>query len=523
MVREFPRVPAVALLTEVVPATPQAVLSLGRSGVRTLVDVRQPAGWRELRQLLMDDRAAELERSALALLTADLAGAPEGCRRFFDALFTAPPSVATVRRLTDVLEVVPSTLMSRFLRAGLPSPKRYLATARLARAARLFENAGLSVANVAAHLDYSSPQSFGRHVRTLLGLTAGAFRQRYDGDGMVERFRAELVRPHAAALRAFDPLRVTWHRAAARNAARTRTSRTARTPRHHSRGRTREEFSLDRGAGRARWQRNEHGLTVAHAQAGEYANPHSPRSTSPYRNRAPMIISTTTRRIAAVSTTVAAAALAACGTVDAPTAVTSQPDATAANHNTSYVSSITTSSGSGSGSSGSSSVVTSTNSSGSGSGTSTVTVTVYPSTSVTMTIGNHRLRLPAGTICDPARSGYGPSVWDAPCAPSSGPVTITARSSTNGGGHPRVDFSPALRFTPNANGEVVTLKLLDREAAASGGFTVLYCRDGAECIDESLTDASLATRTDPISGYLFRQLKHFSGYSVAVGRRDDGM
>jgi AraC-like DNA-binding protein len=208
MVREFPRVPAVALLTEVVPATPQAVLSLGRSGVRTLVDVRQPAGWRELRQLLMDDRASELARTALTQLAADLAGAPEGCRRFFEALFTAPAAVCTVRQLTGGLGVVPSTLMSRFLRARLPSPKRYLALARLARAARLFENPGLSVANVATHLEYSSPQSFGRHVRTLLDLTAVGFRQRYDGDGMLERFRAELVRPYVAVLRAFDPLRV---------------------------------------------------------------------------------------------------------------------------------------------------------------------------------------------------------------------------------------------------------------------------------------------------------------------------
>ena len=206
MVREFPRVPAVALLTEVAPSTPHAVLSLGRSGVRSLVDVRQPAGWRELRQLLMDDRAADLARSALARLGDDLAGAPEGCRRFFDALFTATPQVGTVRQLAGAVGVVPSTLMSRFLRAGLPSPKRYLAMARLTRAARLFENAGLSVANVATHLDYSSPQSFGRHVRTLLGLTAVGFRQRYDGDGMLERFRAELVRPHVATLRRFDPL-----------------------------------------------------------------------------------------------------------------------------------------------------------------------------------------------------------------------------------------------------------------------------------------------------------------------------
>ncbi len=70
------------------------------------------------------------------------------------------------------------------------------------------ENPGLSVANIADHLEYSSPQSFGRHVRTLLGLTAVAFRQRYDGDGMIERFRAELVRPYLTVLRQFDPLKV---------------------------------------------------------------------------------------------------------------------------------------------------------------------------------------------------------------------------------------------------------------------------------------------------------------------------
>jgi hypothetical protein len=78
--------------------------------------------------------------------------------------------------------------------------------ARLVRAARLFENAGFSIANVANHLDYSSPQSFGRHVRSLLHMTAGDFRHRYDGAGMFERFRAELVLPHLEALRTLRPL-----------------------------------------------------------------------------------------------------------------------------------------------------------------------------------------------------------------------------------------------------------------------------------------------------------------------------
>ena len=55
LVREFPRVPAVALLSELEARTPHAVLALGQSGIRRLVDVRSAAGWRELRGALMAD------------------------------------------------------------------------------------------------------------------------------------------------------------------------------------------------------------------------------------------------------------------------------------------------------------------------------------------------------------------------------------------------------------------------------------------------------------------------------------
>ena len=153
IVREFPRVPAVALLTQFEPATPRAVLSLGQSGVRALVDVRQPAGWRELRDLLIADRSGDIQRLALGQLALDLAGAPDDCWRFFEALFAGSARPATVRALARQLDVTPSTLMSRFFRARLPAPKRYLAMARLTHAARVFENPGLSVANVANLLD----------------------------------------------------------------------------------------------------------------------------------------------------------------------------------------------------------------------------------------------------------------------------------------------------------------------------------------------------------------------------------
>jgi AraC-like DNA-binding protein len=206
LVREFPRVPAIALLSRIEPATPQAVLSLGQCGVRELVDVREGGGWTALRAALTGDQGEDIVRLALGALSLDLIGVPDDCWRFFEAVFRSPIECATVRSLAVRLEVLPSTLMSRFFRARLPAPKRYLAYARLIHAARAFENPGLSIANVANHLEYSSPQSFGRHVRTLFGVSALEFRARYDGEGMLQRFREELVLPFAGILRRFYPL-----------------------------------------------------------------------------------------------------------------------------------------------------------------------------------------------------------------------------------------------------------------------------------------------------------------------------
>ena len=206
LVREFPRIPAVALLSELESKTPHAVLALGQSGIRRLIDVRLATGWKELRGALMADTGDNGQRSVLGQLAVDLVGAPDDCWRFFETLFTCSPRIGNIRILSKHLGVLPSTMMSRFYRAGAPAPKRYLATARLVRAARLFENTGFSIANVANHLDYSSPQSFGRHVRTLLHINAGDFRARYDGTGMFERFRGELILPYVRVLRGLRPL-----------------------------------------------------------------------------------------------------------------------------------------------------------------------------------------------------------------------------------------------------------------------------------------------------------------------------
>ena len=205
MVREFPRIPAVALLSQMDRSTVRTILSLGQCGVRTLIDVREPTGWRELRAVLLREQTADVQRIALSRLSLDLMGTSTGTQRFFEVLFAAAAKTPTIRQLSRSLGVIPGTLMSRFFRAHLPAPKRLLAYARLSCAARLFENPGLSVTSVANQLDYSSPQSFSRHVRAVLQMGAMEFRNRYDADGMLECFREHLLLPYRDQWRTFDP------------------------------------------------------------------------------------------------------------------------------------------------------------------------------------------------------------------------------------------------------------------------------------------------------------------------------
>lgn len=205
LVREFPRVPAVALLTAYETRSSAALLSLGEHGVRTLVDARDPAGWRELRTIVSSGAQVTIDNLAIRTLRNDLAGANDACVRFFDTLFTVPRSMTTVQELARYIGVMPTTLMSRFCRQGIPTPKKYLAVARLVRAAHLLENPGSSITHVSFLMEYSSPQSFSRHVSGLLKMGAAEFRSRFTGETMLDYMRQWLVFPYREQLQQFDP------------------------------------------------------------------------------------------------------------------------------------------------------------------------------------------------------------------------------------------------------------------------------------------------------------------------------
>jgi AraC-like DNA-binding protein len=212
IVQDFPGNPVVGLVGEMEEAQAlAAALAFGRAGLHALVDVRTVAGWAALRSAFDAGRLHDtfMQRAVRELTSAESehSRCSAGWTRFLTAAFS--PRMVPTKRIAATLGVSSSTLASRFYRAGLPSPKCYVAHARLVWAARLGETPGLTISSIASRLDASSPQSFGRMVRKLVGITAADFRRQFDGAAMLARFRAELVEPYRDRLSNFDPLAPT--------------------------------------------------------------------------------------------------------------------------------------------------------------------------------------------------------------------------------------------------------------------------------------------------------------------------
>jgi AraC-like DNA-binding protein len=208
LVRGFPTRTVVGLIGETTDADAiAAALLFGRAGIQDIADIRNAQGWRAFRNVFnCANEPDAFMREALGRVLESIESTERsaGLTKFFRLVFS--PSVTSAKEVAVKLGVLPSTLMSRFFRAGLPSPKRYVAAARLVWAAYLGESNAMSVAAIANRLSASSPQSFHRSVRTLMKMSATEFRHEFTGAQMLEVFQSELITPHRAKLIGFDPL-----------------------------------------------------------------------------------------------------------------------------------------------------------------------------------------------------------------------------------------------------------------------------------------------------------------------------
>jgi hypothetical protein len=159
----------------------------------------------------------------------------------------------------------------------------------------------------------------------------------------------------------------------------------------------------------------------------------------------------------------------------------------------------------------------------SSSDTLTFSITIDPWRNTYYDLGSgNSITFPAGSVCDPNKSSYGAGEWDKPCIALTRPLTITVLAWQDRYGHPRVDFSPHVRFVPSSDSrQWVKITFSDLQASLDFTFNILYCpTTSSSCKDESKTDPTLVTYRDPITHKLTRRIKHFSGYNVAAG--DDG-
>lgn len=155
-------------------------------------------------------------------------------------------------------------------------------------------------------------------------------------------------------------------------------------------------------------------------------------------------------------------------------------------------------------------------------GSRTYTFTIDPQGG-SVKIGGFRLDYPANSVCDPATSGYGPEYWLAPCQTLTTSITMTAVVSYVDG-QAQADFSPNIRFRPDASvllsvkrPRIVGQLLTDDLQRA---YSMLYFKmvDGSRyTIDEAATDSDLATKYDNGQGWVWRRIRHFTGYYVRSG------
>jgi hypothetical protein len=150
-------------------------------------------------------------------------------------------------------------------------------------------------------------------------------------------------------------------------------------------------------------------------------------------------------------------------------------------------------------------------------------------------VGDFDVVMPAGAVCEPAATKYGPRYWDDDCIPARRQITVDVIAKKQGS-KVSVDFQPDLRFRPSA-GWVIIQTSTYRDLLTSSGvrelssaspffqnFGIFYVPTGGKShIDEasSLRDVSLATHIDLRTGLVWRRVKHFSGYIVYAGNKCD--
>src|SRR6266550_4608314 len=131
-----------------------------------------------------------------------LAPLPSELRWVVEEVLRAPAELQTVQQVAARARVDRRTFERWFARLRLPSPRHFLAAARVLYAHRLLQDPGFTIDDVAQRLGYAQTKTLQLHARSYLGLTAGEMRLTLEPREALERIAqgfAPLRQAHASA------------------------------------------------------------------------------------------------------------------------------------------------------------------------------------------------------------------------------------------------------------------------------------------------------------------------------------
>jgi AraC-like DNA-binding protein len=193
----FPSLPLM-LYTSFTPQIGVVLLQLGQRGIRNIVFARIEDHPARLREVLAHEAVRAVSHQLLNHIATVLSDLPTELRWVLEEALRAPEEIQTVGRLAERAHVDRRTCERWFARVGLPSPRHFLAAARVLYAHRLLQDPGFTVEDVAERLGYSQVKTLQQHARTHLGLTAGEMRLSLTPEDALDRVTRQFGLPARA-------------------------------------------------------------------------------------------------------------------------------------------------------------------------------------------------------------------------------------------------------------------------------------------------------------------------------------
>src|SRR3989475_238471 len=167
----FPSLPLI-LYTTLAPQTAAVMLALGQRGIRHVVFTRYDDHPAHLRHVLAQEEARSTSQQLLDQFAWALSPLPSELRWVLEEVLRSPAEVQTVQQVAARARVDRRTFERWFTRVGLPSPRHFLAAARVLYAHRLLQDPGFTIEDVAGPLGHPPGETFPQHARTHPRLTA---------------------------------------------------------------------------------------------------------------------------------------------------------------------------------------------------------------------------------------------------------------------------------------------------------------------------------------------------------------